>query len=415
MTEDHDSVSADLARVLESLSSEGELNSSGVFTIDVRKALPKLEKFQLPKPHFGLLKIIQSAVASGARQVWAEFGATTIRIEHNGNPPDEHGIRHLLSYLMAKDQPTEERALRDLAIGVNTTLARGASWVEVSAKAEEGWVSQRWMSREESSQKEHEKDLSDKATVRFVMRRTAGQTASQMWTKANRDIFALMGGKRDAMDEDARAVYDRCRNSPIKVTINGRRVPPSTFGKRVLKRWSPFTVKEHRRRNLVEIYIQALQPSPHLLSVPEDTLARHRFYVEGEFDGALCSSLGRVQPLKAMSLPPQHTVAMIGIRSEPTVPGEMVLVKDGVDLTRLAPRRLPKGVSAVLAAEGLPLDLSQFRIRRGPETGERLGWLHNTIVDCMSEILAGNYVTNLGENEMEHLHSLANLPLYQPS
>lgn len=414
--EDHDSVSADLARVLESLSSEGELNSSGVFTIDVRKALPKLEKFQLPKPHFGLLKIIQSAVASGARQVWVEFTATTIRIEHNGQPPDEHGLRNLLSYLMAKDQPTEERTLRDLAIGVNTTLARGASWVEVSAKAEEGWISQRWMSREESAQTEHKKDLSEKATMRFVMKRTAGQTASQMWTKANRDIFALMGGKRDAMDEDARAVYDRCRISPIKVTINDRRVPASTFGKRVLKRWSPFTVKEHRRRNLVEIYVQSLQPSPHLLSIPEESMARHRFYLEGEFDGKLCNIQSRVRVLKNLSLPPQHTVAMIGIRSEPTVPGDIILVKDGVELTRLAPRRLlPKGVSAVLAAEGLPLDLSQFRIRKGPETPERLGWLHNTIVDSMSEVLAGNYITNLSETEMAHLHSLANLPLYQPS
>lgn len=278
---ENDNVSSELAAVLDRLRGEGELSSEGVFTVDLTKALPKLEKFQLPEPHFGLLKVIQSAVVSNATRINTSFSSGAIRIEHNGIAPHPSELREILSYLMSPDFPTHQRALRDLAIGVNTTLSRGGSWVEVSVKDGQEWVSQRWTKRDESEQlqKSHS-DRSD-MTTRFAMRRTVSQVASRAWSLAKKDIFDLMEKNRDVMDEDSRAVFDRCRHAPVEITIEGKPIPESSFGRVVTKRWSLRTVKEHRRPNMMEIFLLTDVDSPHLLSPPVDSESRFKFYVPG--------------------------------------------------------------------------------------------------------------------------------------
>jgi hypothetical protein len=399
--------SPELAGLLQSMAAEGSLSSSGVFTIDVRAALPKLEKFQLPRPHFGLLKVIQSAVGSGASYVDTSFGSSGISIEHDGDPPRSEELRDLLSYLLSTDASSGDRALRDLAIGVNTSLARGASWVEVSARTELGWVQQRWVSREETDHKEQLSREEGKATVRFEVRRTLGQAASEVLGWANKDLGGLLHGSREVLDEDARGVFDRCRHAPVDVRINGRPVPASSSGHRVVRRWSPFREVEHRKPHLVEIYLQARQESRHLMSAPERSQARYRFAMEGDFNGLTFHTVGALHTLPAQPLPPRRCFAVIGIRGRAQVPGEMVVVKDGVDLARLTPGGIPKGVSVILSAEGLRLDLSQFVLSKSQETEERLAWLSSTVSHCCRGVLQQVDDSAWSQEERRHLVQLA--------
>ncbi len=402
-----ESLGGDLAEYLQAMSTEGSVSSSGVFTIDVRAALPKLEKFQLPRPHFGILKVVQSAIASGASFVKTDFGSTGITIEHDGAPPQAEELRDLFSYLLSSNRAASERALRDLAVGVNTSLARGASWVEVAARTENGWVRQRWASRDESAQLELPSDRG-KATVRFVVRNSAGQVASELWgTLAKKDIQGMLKGSRDEMSEDAQAVFDRCRYAPAVVRINGRTVPSASLGQVVRRRWSTFTTVEHRRANLLEFYLQASEESPHLMSAPDTSVARYRFSLSGIFDGREFQSQASPRMVTSQ-MAPRRCFAIFGLRGKSNVPGEMIVVKDGVELTRLTPPGFPKGVSAVVTAEGLRLDLSQFRLVDAPETRERVRWISQMASTAARHALEHKADGELSDIEHEFLTDLAN-------
>jgi hypothetical protein len=400
-------VSNELAAVLDGLRSQGELDSSGTFTVDLAKALPKLEKFQLPKPHFGLLKIVQSAVVSGATTILTSFTAASIRIEHNGIPPTPDEMKNILSYLMSPDHPTEERALRDLAIGINTTLARGASWVELKVQDGDGWASQRWLSRQEIQEKKKAQGASTGMTFSFVMRRTLGQTASQALSIGRKDVGDLMAGRRDALDEDSQAIFDRCRHAPVDIKLDGRNLPPSLFGRKVTRNWGPFSKRVHRQSNLMDIFLSCRERSPHLLSPPTGSDARFKYLVPGRFADGVWKQLGEAEPLVDLSELERRCFGVFGVRGVASVPGSVTLVKDGVDLTTLAPPVLPKGVTSVLTAEGLPLDLSHFRIVSGLKIQERLGWLSTTLAEVVSEISKKSHFDDCTDAERDHLQAIA--------
>lgn len=54
---------------IDQLIEEGELDSSGVFSLDPHKALEKLATYQFADPYFWILKIVQAAVVFGAPQI----------------------------------------------------------------------------------------------------------------------------------------------------------------------------------------------------------------------------------------------------------------------------------------------------------------------------------------------------------
>lgn len=399
--------SRELSAVLDALRSEGELNSSGVFTVDLTRALPKLEKFQLPKPHFGLLKLVQSAVVFGATRLKASFDASEIRIEHNGEVPNSQELRGILNFLMAPDLPTHQRALRDLAIGINTTLARGARWVEVRVRDGNEWVSQRWLSRQDSEQTVVEHRGSEDMTFSFVMRRTTGQSASHVWKTANKDVMGMFRGDRGTLDEDAQVIFDRCRHAGISIEIGRHQLPDSSFGKRISRRWSPFSHRFHQAGNLVDIAFASDQASPHLLTPPSQCTAALRYVVSGTLEGGRYQATGRPKIVSDFSSVRRRCFAMVGIRPSATVPCSVTLVKDGVDLTTLSPETVPKGVKVLLCAEGLKLDLSHFRLIQGPEIQERTRWLGDALGRSLTEILEEKHIDDFSEDEQRHLRALA--------
>ena len=100
--------------------------------------------------------------------------------------------------------------------------------------------------------------------------------------------------------------------------------------------------------------------SPHLLSPPTGSNARFKFLVPGRFKDGIWEQVGKPEVLSELSVLERRCFGVFGIRGTASIPGSVTLVKDGVDLTTLAPPMLPKGVTTVLTAEGLPLDLSHF-------------------------------------------------------
>lgn len=398
--------SSELQAVLDALRSEGSLDSSGVFTVDLTKALPKLERFQLPEAHFGLLKVIQSAVVAGASRVALSFSAASIQVEHDGVPPKPHELRDLLNFLMAPDEPVHHRVLRDLGIGVNTALSRGGNWVEVGVLSGDEWVSQRWVTRGETEETAKPQSHKTNVTTRFTMQRSMGQIASRAWSAANTDIFDLLNKNRDAMDEDARTVYDRCRHAAADIILNGKRLPESSFGRAVYKRWSLFTLKEHRRPNLLEIYALCDEDSPHLITPPRASQSSLKLSVLGQMKDGRWYATGTPRVLDSSSEAAKRCFAVAGIRHQASTPGSATFIKDGVDLTTMSPPQLLRGVDALVSAEGLKFDLSHFRIVEGSEISERLNWIPSFVTTAISRSERSGLLGRLKDSEVAFLKSM---------
>lgn len=396
--------SQDLDIFLKSMVAQGSVNSSGIFTIDIQAALPKLEKFQLPKPYFGILKVIQSAVVSQARHLSAYSSSAGTTIEHDGIPPSPDQLKNLLSYLLAQDENNEYASLRELAIGLNTSLARGASWVEITVKTENGWTSQRWASREDS--KLVEKPRSNKPySLRFTIRNSAGQFSSSLWSRIHsKDILGMLTGSRDDLDDDIKVIFDRCRFAPLSISINSKKLPPAAATGTIKKRWSAFKVVEHRKGNLIEVYLQCEKESAYLLSVPNKSEARLKYLVEGSFDGQSYAAKSKL--LKVYQAPRSRSFfAIVGIRPLIHTPGEIIIIKNGVELTRLTPPGLPGGITAIMSAEGLKLDLSQFRLVDTPLFHNRMQWLSNLAISTINEVRQSVDFATLSDSDIEFLNS----------
>lgn len=406
---------SELQQVLDCLRSQGTLDSSGVFSIDLRKALPKLEKFQLPRPYFGLLKVIQSGVAAGAHQFNVRTTPAGITIEHDGDPPEKDELADLLTYLMAPDHPSEARSLRDLAIAVNTTLALGGSWVEVAVRDQEGGARNRWLNRQENRQLEDPGPLHSEMRVRFTLKRTAAQAVKGALGLAHKDVGALFRNSRDVMDEDQKVLYDRCRHCPVPIVLNGKPLPPSPFGVSVTRRWSLLTTRQHRKSNLIELYLTADEPSPHLLSPPGSSEVPLRFELPGVLrDGNLRIAPGARPQRADLAGVSRRCYAVLGLRGRLGVPARLTVVKDGVDLTDLCPETLPQGLAAILTAEGLGLDVSQFRLVQSPEVISRFELLKNLttlLADLLLESPLAQELPGLDRQRLSnHLCSPSKLP-----
>lgn len=103
---------------LEALRTQGETESSGQFTLDVRRALEKLEQYQFPDKYHYVLSLVASAVAGGATFLDVDTRPGALVLSYDGRPLELSELRDLYGSLFA--QQTEGTAhLRELAVGLH--------------------------------------------------------------------------------------------------------------------------------------------------------------------------------------------------------------------------------------------------------------------------------------------------------
>ncbi|GMU57900.1 MAG: hypothetical protein AMXMBFR33_70460 [Candidatus Xenobia bacterium] len=117
--------------LLNTLRSEGELDSSGRFELDWTRAREKLRMWQLTDRYSYILKWVQSAVAAGARMCRTSFRPDQACLIHDGEPflPDQ--LKSFWSCLL--DGGEFKAAWKVLAIGVNTALGFDKAAVEIES------------------------------------------------------------------------------------------------------------------------------------------------------------------------------------------------------------------------------------------------------------------------------------------
>ncbi len=333
--------------LLNSLHAGGELDSEGVFTIDMEQAMQKMAQFALPHPALGVLKLVQSGVAAGAGRIEVEVSRSLVQVKHDGKAPTESQLKNLFSYLFRK--PTEkDKPLRDLAVAVSHALGHQVAGVEVSI---EGYC-QRWKTHQEVDTEDS--PSTGNTLIRFtkglkkVVKEFLDTPIPGPWSKPSLSEKSL--------------VTDHCRCAPCTILLNDEEVTGS--GKE--------------------------QPVVLLVTLPEPGTPQFRAHpaaktchivARGLEDGRLifgADSLIRPGPHPGRLL---ASIAYQGDRG----PLEVVFNQDGVDLEVRALGEQLKGptTQARVVADGLPRDASDLRLVEGERLERRF-----TVIQRLTEQLS---------------------------
>lgn len=122
-----------IAEFLETMQ-EGELDSSGSFSLDWRRAFEKLGRYQSDAPGFWLIKLLQAAVASRARHFLvsqaARFTSVRFTLKHScrevasalrsWDPPGDRALAHLQLALQALSFVADSTHELHFLVGANT-------------------------------------------------------------------------------------------------------------------------------------------------------------------------------------------------------------------------------------------------------------------------------------------------------
>ncbi|MFP4497658.1 MAG: hypothetical protein ACLFQV_05555, partial [Vulcanimicrobiota bacterium] len=85
--------------IIEELKKEAVFDSKGHFTLDKSKAREKMKKYQLIDPHYYVLELIQSAVASNADFIDVYIDADDFIMTFNGEYFSQQDLNDLYSSL----------------------------------------------------------------------------------------------------------------------------------------------------------------------------------------------------------------------------------------------------------------------------------------------------------------------------
>ena len=214
---------------LQELSSEGRLDSAGKFTLSLEHAKEKLSEFLLKSTQDYLLKLVQAGVAAGARTLDLRSSTGSLSFSMHGVSFDPIDLENILTHLLQPGQGAQARALRHLAIAINTAITTRATGITLATW--DGHKGQKifWKAGGRSSQPW--RPFRSQPCVHFGVRRTVLESASQFWhLLGQRDIFSMLTGGRAGLDPDRQTVLDRAIWCPVPLALNGQWLPRPRLG-----------------------------------------------------------------------------------------------------------------------------------------------------------------------------------------
>ncbi|MBI3927884.1 MAG: hypothetical protein HY319_20250 [Armatimonadetes bacterium] len=383
----------ELEDLLGELKSAGRVESSGQFSLDIRKATPKLQEYQLKEHqrYFYALKIVQAAIAAGAQEITVDCNNQRVKIEYDGRVPDRTELAELLHYLFESEARTEVRHLRALAFGINTAVGVGAHEIRLDCNAGKEAYCHRWVHGEVSQS--DIRPWHKASRMRFYLSRRMDEVARGWWNTANCDITDLLKGRRAAMEKEQAAVYDRCPYAPARISLNGTPVNHFVFGEprfpgyEIYKDPHPGATRVpwwlqlsdrstfvkgvcHRRHHLVERHVAARRNSPCSIPVPAQPHATILQRV-GDFDGG-----GRFCEL------------LVGIEMDLKRRSRVTIIEDGVILCQESPELGIPGVVALMSSDGLTKDISGFQVVKNEAWYRRMDELRVHLAEMVRELRA---------------------------
>jgi len=316
---------------------EGELDSSGKFTMDRDKALAKLAQFQLPGDHHWAFKIVQAVVAGGARTL-------DIRLSLTGSQFAFEDLWTLeeLEAAFYDPEPSSDPALnhcKQALWSVSYAGMRPFQFAPAQSKESLIWTGtsfRRVVSKPE-------------AQARLIVSHRTRQQQQNSWLVV-REIEALQANA--ALSEELRRALFMC---PIPVALDGLRLDAMQH--------CPVQGVDQRTHPLKLAWEPYEGPA---LTIPPGSFVFKALVHKGV-------------PLSLFRLPPPGLCRGCGVlvaaRFDVGIYRELSVFYWIVDGVVVAKEMLPHegGVSAAVfaSAAGLPTDLSGFSLRDCPEKSER--------------------------------------------
>lgn len=245
--------------LLSQLSAEGQLQSSGSFTVDLSRAKEKLAKYVFEDPFYYILKLVQAAVAGGAHEFSLTSGPTEVAVAVLGMGYTPFQLENLFYSLVGESESAP--GLRYFAMAVNAAVSTRASQITVQSFDGREGLEVCWTKAGQRSTPW--KPSKPYAQTRFHMKRTAADVFSDIGARlASRDIFSMFSGERKGMDQEQGLIYDHCAFCPMPISINGRACPGYDLGERAkVGLWANFIgsvfgdLSLNPKHNLYEVFL----------------------------------------------------------------------------------------------------------------------------------------------------------------
>jgi hypothetical protein len=208
---------------------EGEQESSGSFTLDPKKALERLAKFQLPTAYHWVLKVLQCLNLSGANQVHVDAGINKVLVTADTAPLGFDNMDDLLTQLLA-DAEDSTPSLRHLAAGLQGSLAVQPSQISLSIVAH---GEQRDYVLKAGGWRDGGRGPAESGKELFVLRmvRNVSEKIGSSWFLLNTDIFDLLFRRRGSLDREYKVIDQYCNYSRCKITAGSRGTNDGRFGR----------------------------------------------------------------------------------------------------------------------------------------------------------------------------------------
>ncbi|MBN9416449.1 hypothetical protein ABS71_01985 [bacterium SCN 62-11] len=194
--------------LLQSLSHEGERDSSGQFTLDIEKAVEKVRNFQLADPYQYCLRWLQAAVVGQARLLqWRSTPLSVSCLIEGMNLPS-HRIALLPGLLFESGASPAER---HLSAGLNAVIKTRARAVHLTS----GMLKGTWRPGG-YQQVELDKPFT---SVHLEIERSGGDILSQLWHAANHYHIGSRSGSPNARDREQSLLHSQGACAPLELDI----------------------------------------------------------------------------------------------------------------------------------------------------------------------------------------------------
>ena len=373
--------------LLAQLTQEGELQSSGQFTLDISRAKEKLARYQFEDPFYYILKLVQAAAVGGASEFSVKSGSAEVTAAVLGLGFTPYHLENLFYSLLGDSQSP---ALRHLAMSVNAAVNTRASLITVQSFDGRDGLEVTWTKNGQRSTPWVPGTDKPYAQTRFLMKRTSSDVLSEITAKiGSRDVFSMLTGAPQGMDREQRLIYDHCALCTMPILINGKPCPGYDLGAPAYTGWwskwlgGSLNPKHH----LFEVYLP--KGAGIGLAAPRLT---HSSAAQGFRKDGIFSAI-----LAAPARLPERTIVLP--------------LRDGITLESVKIAWDGPGGLFYMDAHELDVDLTEVKVLRSEKTLQAFQELGNTFCQAGLKSLASARPSSLRSELERRLQAGLNSPM----
>lgn len=212
-------MSEQLEGLLQGLREQGRVDSEGRFSLDLDKAMAKLQQFQLPSPYHYVLNLVAAAASLGATRLSAMTDSFDTVVSFDGRALPFESFRDLFGSLLVSDQGRTGRHLRELAVAVHGARHLEPEFIRVESFGETQGA--RLFISGNQMTVEH---LGDRPWS------SAAYTVQVHVRHRRRLLSAVLRKLRDKPTPEESLLQGRCRFARMTVRLNGHTLNATRLG-----------------------------------------------------------------------------------------------------------------------------------------------------------------------------------------